>query len=109
MELLILVVLLGLVPAGIAYSKGRGFLRWWLFGALLFIVALPASILVGRGTRSGYRRCPHCAESILSEARVCRYCGRDVPSNEAKPRIIDEMRAGATSADPEPFEKDNLL
>jgi len=24
------------------------------------------------------RKCPHCAEMILAEARICRFCGRDV-------------------------------
>lgn len=25
------------------------------------------------------RACPHCAEQILVDAKVCRFCGRDVP------------------------------
>lgn len=25
-----------------------------------------------------HRRCPHCAESILIEANVCRFCGKSV-------------------------------
>ena len=39
-------VFLGLIPAGIASSKGRNFLGWWLFGAFLFPFALVAALLV---------------------------------------------------------------
>lgn len=83
MELFVLVAVIGLIPAAIASQKGHSFLAWWIFGALLFIVALPMALiakpnetsLVSRGEA---RQCPYCAELIKREARVCRYCQRDV-------------------------------
>lgn len=83
---LILAVFLGLIPAAIASNKGHNGFLWWLFGALLFIVALPLALILPRDTRElearelrgGARRCPHCAELIRREAKVCRFCGRDV-------------------------------
>lgn len=46
MEVLIFFVLLGLIPAAIASNKGRSFALWWLYGASLFIVALPMALLM---------------------------------------------------------------
>lgn len=46
MEVFIFAVLLGLIPAAIASHKGRSFALWWLYGALLFIVALPMALLM---------------------------------------------------------------
>jgi hypothetical protein len=37
---LLLSALLGLIPANIAKKKGRSFGLWWLYGFLLFIIAL---------------------------------------------------------------------
>jgi hypothetical protein len=41
MEIFVLAILIGLIPAAIAQSKGRSFAAWWFYGAMLFIVALP--------------------------------------------------------------------
>jgi cytochrome c-type biogenesis protein len=41
---------LGLLPAWLAYRKGRSFWTWWLFGATLLPVALPAALLLKEQT-----------------------------------------------------------
>ncbi len=37
---------LGLIPAFIASRKGRSFWLWWLYGWMLFIVALIHSLVI---------------------------------------------------------------
>jgi hypothetical protein len=44
--ILILTCLLGLIPAFIAHQKGRSFVLWWQYGAMLFIVALPHALVI---------------------------------------------------------------
>lgn len=39
-------VILGLIPAFIAWRKGRDFIDWWFFGAGLWPVALPMALLL---------------------------------------------------------------
>lgn len=77
MELLVLAVLLGLVPAYIAKNKGYSFGGWWLFGALLFIIALPVAILMKPNAETR-RQCPHCRTWVDREATVCAHCSRDI-------------------------------
>ena len=88
LEILIIAILLGLVPATVAMSKGRNFFGWWIYGAALFIVALPHALVMksDRGAleqkqlASGdTQKCPYCAELIKSQAKVCRFCQRDLP------------------------------
>jgi hypothetical protein len=79
-DILFYAALLGIIPMIIAKNKGRDPFAWWLFGALLFIVALPWSLCLS--DRNG-RACPYCCERIKAEARVCRFCGKDLRGNAA--------------------------
>ena len=50
-----------------------------VLGVFILVLAKPRQTEIDRVARSqGLVPCPHCAEPIKREARVCRYCRRDV-------------------------------
>ena len=90
-DLVIVVAFMGALFSGYAgmtiwARKGGkpagGFLLGGLLGALgVFILAAarPRQAEMDSAARSaGLTPCPHCAELIKDQARVCRYCQRDV-------------------------------
>lgn len=85
---LVMAAVLALIPMSIASSKGRDAINWWAFGFILWIVALPAAILIKPTKRveeeealakGDSKKCPQCAELVKREASKCRFCGHEFP------------------------------
>lgn len=85
---LFLAALLGIIPGTIARNKGHSFIAWWVYGVLLFIAALPHSLLIKtdpegleyQNAKKRLKKCFFCGEWIQSDARICRFCGKDTTS-----------------------------
>lgn len=109
--------LLGLLPASIARSKGYGFGTWWLYGAALFLVALPHALILklnqegieARQLDEGMKKCPSCAEMVQGEAAKCRFCGHEWVPIVASWTVVREKPNGGPGAPPKPAPTEDPL
>jgi hypothetical protein len=101
-RVLIVASVIALIPAKIAYSKGRNFVWWWLYGVMLFIVALFHSLLLEPRVPSpvaaqpsreprppalpeGTKKCVHCDQLIDELASRCPVCKGEQPAGARLP------------------------
>lgn len=85
------VVVFGAIVGIIAHCKGKDAMPWFLYGALLFIVALPHVLVTKpnqkaldeRKIKNGEKkRCPFCDELINVNAKICHFCKKELVQNE---------------------------
>lgn len=77
-------VVFGAITAAVAQKRGHEPLGWFLFGGLLFIVALPLVLLLdapkAKASRNAPRKnCPYCGQAMPVRLRSCPACGRGQP------------------------------
>ena len=94
MELIWLVLvanglIFGFFCSYLAGQKGKESTTWFWLGfvfnilALLVLVGLPSKLATTTVTlpANDTRACPHCAERIKLEAKICRFCQREVATD----------------------------
>lgn len=83
MELLLWPLLGILIGIYTAQKKGfspvGGALGGLLLGPLAFLMLFVSGITRG----DAQKKCPHCAEWVKPEAKVCKHCGRDIVATAA--------------------------
>jgi len=71
------------------FSVAAGIIGGLLLGPLAFLMFFVGGV----GGEGAKKKCPHCAEWIKADAKVCRHCGRDV-APPAKPAAVPGYGSG---------------
>ncbi|SRR5579883_544806 len=106
LQLWITASLLGLIPAFIAYKKGRNFVLWWFYGTMIFIVALFHSLLLKPKVKAppvaeappepheqplpeGTKKCVFCGQLIGEASTKCPVCKGVQPAPHISPPVAN--------------------
>ncbi|WP_440557423.1 double zinc ribbon domain-containing protein [Treponema succinifaciens] len=98
-------LLLLLIPAYIAQSKGRDFWSWFVYSWFFWIIALVHSIVMQENNTAKIRnreakKCPFCFATIDTRASVCQYCGRQIYNNNVQNVTARYFNMNGDSASP---------
>ena len=72
---------MALLPAFMASQKGRRFVVWWVYGALLFPVAIIHALFIGASFKRGTKNCGYCRMAVSVNATHCPRCGYEFIGN----------------------------
>lgn len=81
--ILVYSTIFALACSHLAIEKGKDPSTWAVIGFFLGIVGL---IIIGLSEKEagkvtdGYKKCEKCAETVLIDAKICRYCGFEFPA-----------------------------
>ncbi len=102
MEIFVLWLALSVVAGAIASNRGRsGWGFFFLSVVLSPIIGIIAALIATPNRKNveekqiasgDNKKCPYCAEIIKREAKVCRYCGKELPAAEPPTPSLSWMK-----------------
>jgi hypothetical protein len=81
----VVVIIFYKVGSGMARRKGRSTIEGGLLGLFLCFIGLIIEALL-----PSKKKCPYCAEYILEQAVICRYCGKEQPTHAVASNLASE-------------------
>ena len=83
-----------IMSPSLSSGNETGLVAVLMFNVILFV--LPGLVVYGIGAaitkkpepvkeKALMMQCPYCAETIKAQAKVCRFCNKDIPESERKP------------------------